>query len=81
LEHSITLSICLNDSVFYKCICLGIIANSCLFSGHRVVNETLESISIDLGFSGNTIAEGTLPIQEDNLLVFLFIQSLCLSPV
>nr|AAF68114.1 F20B17.24 [Arabidopsis thaliana] len=33
-------------------------ANSCLFSGHRVVNETLESISIDLGFSGNTIAEG-----------------------
>jgi MFS family permease len=58
LEHSITLSICLNDSVFYKCICLGIIANSCLFSGHRVVNETLESISIDLGFSGNTIAEG-----------------------
>jgi len=28
------------------------------FSGRRVVNETLESISIDLGFSGNTIAEG-----------------------
>lgn len=27
-------------------------------SYYRVVNEPLESISVDLGFSGNTLAEG-----------------------
>lgn len=27
---------------------------------YRVVNEPLESISVDLGFSGNTLAEGDL---------------------
>ncbi|KAF8388963.1 hypothetical protein HHK36_025647 [Tetracentron sinense] len=33
--------------------------SSCLFGYHLgVVNEPLESISLDLGFSGNTIAEG-----------------------
>ena len=26
----------------------------------RVVNEPLESISVDLGFSGNTLAEGDI---------------------
>lgn len=26
----------------------------------RVVNDTLESMSLDLGFSGSTLAEGTL---------------------
>lgn len=33
--------------------------SSFLFGYHLgVVNETLESISLDLGFSGNTISEG-----------------------
>ena len=26
--------------------------------GHRVVNDTLETISVDLGFHGDTMAEG-----------------------
>lgn len=29
---------------------------------YRVVNEPLESISVDLGFSGNTLAEGDIEL-------------------
>lgn len=32
----------------------------CLFTC-RVVNEPLESIALDLGFGGNTLAEGGIP--------------------
>ena len=39
----------------------------------RVVNEPLESISIDLGFSGNTLAEG------DTELIFLLYHSNVMS--
>ena len=39
----------------------------------RVVNEPLESISIDLGFSGNTLAKG------DTELIFLLYHSNVMS--
>ena len=39
----------------------------------RVVNEPLESISIDLGFSGNTLAEGDIE------LIFLLYHSNVMS--
>ena len=37
---------------------------------YRVVNEPLESISVDLGFRGNTLAEGDIE------LIFCFICSI-----
>lgn len=50
----------------------------CLFCLIRVVNEPLESISTDLSFSGNTLAEGTLKLDlsfcTHNLFIFLIIK-------
>lgn len=41
----------------------------CLFTC-RVVNEPLESIALDLGFGGNTLAEGGSCYNEIPCLVF-----------
>lgn len=64
------------DSVSFNCMYIGkklLVQTHAFFCGRRVVNETLESISIDLGFSGNTIAEGIY-----GFFMFLFLHSLCL---
>lgn len=39
---------------------------------YRVVNEPLESISLDLGFSGNTLAEGDIFFSQAVFVLLTF---------